>query len=338
MTVSMWANWQGSVSGGEDLWLSASQSQDLGAADGLNAEIGWQHVCTVFDGTTARVYVDGALAASGSWSLPANTTAVFKIGAGADSTGVFNGALDEYRVYDYALTGAQVATLYGELTGQLPRGALREWWLGIGGSYVSDLTSNPRYPWQPDGWEYVSRLEGPTSCGDNYGSRLRGYLYPPASGNYTFWIASDDRSELRLSSDALPENAMLIAQVPGWTYEHQWDKYAAQQSAAVFLEAGHKYYAEVLQKEGTGGDNVAIAWQGPGFSREVAAGTELWMWSDFTRGDVLADGGVDLHDYAALAGSWLRTDCSQPVRLDLDGDCTVGLQDLVLMLDNWLKP
>ena len=34
---------------------------------------------------------------------------------------------------------------------------------------------------------------------DNYGTRMRWYITAPATGNYTFWIAGDDNSELWLS-------------------------------------------------------------------------------------------------------------------------------------------
>jgi hypothetical protein len=33
--------------------------------------------------------------------------------------------------------------------------------------------------------------------------------------------------------------------------------------------AGQMYYIEALHKEGAGGDNLAVAWQGPGISQQV---------------------------------------------------------------------
>ena len=57
-------------------------------------------------------------------------------------------------------------------------------------------------------------FEVPTNALDNYGTRLRGYLCPAVSGNYTFWIASDDNGELWLSTDETEANKTLIANVP----------------------------------------------------------------------------------------------------------------------------
>lgn len=61
----------------------------------------------------------------------------------------------------------------------------------------------------------------------------------------------------------------------GWTNSREWNKYSTQQSTTINLVAGQKYYIEVLHKEATGGDNIAVAWQGPGISQQVIAGTYL---------------------------------------------------------------
>jgi hypothetical protein len=152
---------------------------------------------------------------------------------------------------------------------------LREYWYNITGTTLTSLTSNANYPNSPTGSEQLTSLEGPTNAAENYGSRIRGYIHPAISGAYTFWLASDDYGELRLSTSDNPANATRIAYVDGWTNSREWSKYASQRSAAINLTAGQKYYIEVLQKEATGGDNVAVAWQGPGISQAVIAGSYL---------------------------------------------------------------
>lgn len=153
--------------------------------------------------------------------------------------------------------------------------ALREWWLGVNGTAVSDLTSLPVYPHSPSGSDQPTRFEAPRDWADSYGTRMRAYLYAPTSGSYTFWIASDDNSELWLSSSDQPASAQRIASVPGYTAYQQWNKYAQQQSTAVTLQAGQLYYIEALQKEGVGGDHLSVAWQAPGGPREVIPGGVL---------------------------------------------------------------
>ncbi len=88
----------------------------------------------------------------------------------------------------------------------------------------------------------------------------------PTTGTYYFLIASDDASQLFLSTDTAPGNKRLIAQVTGWTPSRSYHVEAGQKSAAVSLTAGQKYYIEALMKEGYGGDNLAVTWQKPGTS------------------------------------------------------------------------
>ena len=146
------------------------------------------------------------------------------------------------------------------------QGVLLETFSNISGSAISDLTTSINYPASPDETVYLASFEAPTNSADNYGLRARAYLSVPTTGDYTFWIASDDNGELWLSNDSNAENASLIAFVSSWTSSRQWDKYASQQSIAISLNAGEQYYIEALMKEGGGGDNLAIAWSGPGIA------------------------------------------------------------------------
>ena len=123
-----------------------------------------------------------------------------------------------------------------------------------------------------------------------YGTHVRGYLYPPQTGSYTFWIASDDQSQLWLSTDENPVNAVQIASVPGWTPAATLTTFGGaggpeQESSPVPLEAGRGYYIEALCAQGTGGDNLAVAWQGPSIpTRQVISGTFLSAWTEDSDG------------------------------------------------------
>jgi len=144
----------------------------------------------------------------------------------------------------------------------------REYWTGVQGAAISDIPVNTR----PTGTNTLTSLEGPVNWADNYGTRIRGYIVPPATGSYTFYIAGDDSSELWLSTGASPANKSRIAYVSGWTNSREWTKYASQQSDAKSLTAGQKYYFEILHKEGGGGDNIAVGWTGPGISAITVVG------------------------------------------------------------------
>jgi len=106
----------------------------------------------------------------------------------------------------------------------------------------------------------------PLNSGNNYGLRMNGYLCPPITGSYRFWIASDANGQLWLSTTSNPANKVLIAQHTGTTNSRQWNKYSTQKSVSISLVAGQLYYIEALMKESTGNDNLAVGWAKPGQS------------------------------------------------------------------------
>lgn len=93
---------------------------------------------------------------------------------------------------------------------------------------------------------------------------VRGWLVPKSTGTYTFWVASDDSSELYLSTNSGTAGKALIASVNGWTSYRQWGKYASQRSSPQLLQANTPYFFEFLHREGAGGDHFSVAWTGPG--------------------------------------------------------------------------
>jgi PQQ-dependent dehydrogenase (s-GDH family) len=152
-------------------------------------------------------------------------------------------------------------------------------WNTITGTTVASLTSNASYPNSPSVSGTLTSFEIPVNSADNYGMKVYGYICPPATGSYTFWIASDDNSELWLSTSSNPANKTRIAYHTQWTNSREWNKYTTQKSAAITLTAGQLYYVEALMKEGTGGDNMAVGWAKPGQATttpsEVIPGSQL---------------------------------------------------------------
>jgi large repetitive protein len=161
--------------------------------------------------------------------------------------------------YDFALQG--MGTTAGTIT--------REVWTGISGGAVANIPVGTA----PNITDTLPSFEAPTNWADNYGTRLRGYITAPTTGSYMFWMASDDNSELWLSTNNDPANKVKICSVLDYTDSRQWNKYSTQKSSAITLTQGQQYYVEVLQKEGGGGDNLAVGWAKPGES--TSAPSEL---------------------------------------------------------------
>lgn len=173
-----------------------------------------------------------------------------------------------------ATTSTVTVTVVDTVEGFVPGAIVRTYFENLSGTAVSALTGSTNFPDRPGSEEFLSAFDG-GSHGDNFGSTIRGFVIPPTTGSYTFWIASDDDSALLFSTSTNPASAVQIARVSGYTAQYEWTKYSTQQAVAVTLQAGQAYYIEARHKEGSGGDHVAVAWQGPGISRQVIPGLFL---------------------------------------------------------------
>lgn len=158
---------------------------------------------------------------------------------------------------------------------------LREYWLGIGGTAISNLLNHPNYPDSPSGTTYPTSVRGPLNNADNYGTRMRGYIIPPTTGEYEFIITSDDAGTFYLSPNADPALRRVVCSVSGWTGDTEYNKYSSQNSGGIHLVAGEYHYFEVLHKEGAGGDHITIRWKKPGSNTlEVVGGNNVAPWQD----------------------------------------------------------
>ena len=148
--------------------------------------------------------------------------------------------------------------------GQMHNGIKRLYYPGIHGTAVDDLLNHPSFPDHPEERDVlINFFEAPTDIGDLYGQHLFAWIMAPQTGDYVFRIASDDNSRLYMSTDESPDNAVAIAEVPGWTQPREWFKYPEQTSSSIFLEEGQVYYLEAFMKEHMGGDNLSVMWEWP---------------------------------------------------------------------------
>jgi gliding motility-associated-like protein len=183
----------------------------------------------------------------------------------------------------------------------------------IPGNTITDLTNAVNYPNNPTAlFDLTSanfEILQSSPNKDNFGVRVRGFICPPTTGNYIFYINSDDYSELWLSPSGDPAIKNKIAFVNGNTGLNQWNVYTSQKSASIALTAGQSYYIEALMKEGAGGDHLQVAWELPGFfTRTLIPKARLspfvdgnaitsWQW-DFADGTT-STANNPKHKYAA---------------------------------------
>ncbi len=183
------------------------------------------------------------------------------------------------------------------------------WYGGAVNDNLDNLKGDARFPDMPDEVLTQPSLDHPDRDGvDYWAAKLVAVLTPPETGDYTFWTASDDDSEVWLSSDADPANATMICNVEGWTNYQDWAGSAGSvgdntQSAPISLVAGQQYYIEYLFSDGTGGGHGSVAWAGPGIgdeptviASEYLAADEAWIPAGYYRAKnpKPADGELDV--------------------------------------------
>ncbi len=149
-------------------------------------------------------------------------------------------------------------------------------WMGEDFNTITKLTSHVDFPDVPnDVSATIDRFKIPSGYGDNYGTRVVGYLHPPATGDYTLAIAGDDDCELWLSTDESSDNKERIAYISGYANQGEWNKYPSQTSRTIRLTVGNIYYIEALHVERAGEDHLAVGWTIPGATFAVIEGQFL---------------------------------------------------------------
>ncbi len=145
--------------------------------------------------------------------------------------------------------------------GTLKSGGLAfDLYTGIGGTAVSALYEDDQYPDGVFTSSTVTSFSTGVDFADNYGAHVYGWITPTVTGDYRFFLRSDDASELWLSADENPAGADLIAMETGCCNAFL-EPGSPQTSEPFHLVAGQRYYIAAFGKEGGGGDFLQVAWR-----------------------------------------------------------------------------
>ncbi|MCC7374422.1 MAG: Ig-like domain-containing protein [Verrucomicrobiales bacterium] len=178
-----------------------------------------------------------------------------------------------------ALSGALAVTTVGEVekTGQVKFEA----WTGMdAGTAVSLLTDWIDAGNKPTLVSYTTSLDSrpvyPDDTHEQYGAILSGWLTPKVGGAYTFFLRSDDASELWLSTTDKAADLVKIAEQTGCCNAFTEPDTAnpgtpAYTSLPVTLAANTKYWIQLIYKEGGGGDYGQVAWRLAGDTTAASA-------------------------------------------------------------------
>lgn len=154
--------------------------------------------------------------------------------------------------------------LLGSLVAQEPSGemgfASREKWQGVPSGTLEQFQRSRQFFESPNSSGLLPALESPLNNGNYYGQRIRGFIHAPYTGEYQFWLSGDDQASFWLGQDDSPFSRELCIELKAWGAPGQWGKSHSQRSASLSLQAGQRYYFEVLHKENVGLDHTALAW------------------------------------------------------------------------------
>lgn len=152
------------------------------------------------------------------------------------------------------LLQAQVAGVHRELYTNLTREAFS----------LARLTNHPNFlAGKPDQTAITTGGLSSTYAGDDYAQRLRAYVTAPNDGSYIFAISSDETSNLLLGTDENPATKRLIAWVDPRAQPGNYTTHYGQQSEPITLQAGRRYYVEVLHHEANLIDHLSVQWRLP---------------------------------------------------------------------------
>jgi hypothetical protein len=159
---------------------------------------------------------------------------------------------------------------------------------------VSNFLAQPTFPNDPSFYEFDDDFNPPVSGfqskGDSqyypelFGSYARGYLEAPTNGNYTFFIASYNDSQLWLSTNETVAGRQLIAAETNSTSStliftgplFTGPFLNTRQSAPIPLVGGKKYYLEVIHQANLANYSFyQVGWQRPDGVQEIIPALHL---------------------------------------------------------------
>lgn len=121
------------------------------------------------------------------------------------------------------------------------------------------LTSHPNFPDNPRETRWLRTFSStyayPDGRHDNYGSRITGVFVAPVSGEYIFYLRSDDAAQLWFNPAGISEEGkVLLAEETDCCH-----LFGVNASAPIPLEQGRRYYIETIHREGPEDDYCQVA-------------------------------------------------------------------------------
>jgi hypothetical protein len=226
--------------------------------------------------------------------------------------------------------------------------AKMEQWNGISGTGIQTLYDDPKWI-ENSAADAVRYVAGMTtggengnatfneSWGDNYGARVSAYLIPSESGDYNFFLRSDDSSQLYLSQNEtfpIPGTDSPICEETGCcsAFLEPGDviKPANTTAIPITLTAGKKYAIMAMMKEGGGGDGVSVAWRKVGDTTTASSLPDL-LANIFWYGGAVATNILTVNDTVVASSANSPKDRDENAPNVLDGNSSTKYLNLDIL-------
>jgi len=199
-----------------------------------------------------------------------------------------------------AILGCLLAAMLMASTGWGAGFVKREIWENTTTTTLNDAVLVAQGGSVPSTTSYLARMDYPGNTMDTYVDKLSGWLVPPVTGNYVFYISSDDDAGLWIIPDANDKAIVNVTDTPplcsvtGWRGYGDYTSSTEQMSAPVALQAGVPVKMVVIHRDGTGGDFATVAWTLPGGSTIDVIGSQYFTGEYQAGGPVPTDGQTNV--------------------------------------------
>jgi hypothetical protein len=154
---------------------------------------------------------------------------------------------------------------------------------------------------------------------DSVAAWFTGYIDVPENGIYTFYLISDDASDLYIGSEKVIEN-----------YGEHWIS-MIEQAGQIGLKAG-KHSLSIGYTEISGLCGLRLYWEGPNFERERVSASRLFHSTPLTKGDVDSNGAINVLDVLSAVNIILNIIEPTPQQFwvaDMNSDGLIDILDVI---------
>jgi len=147
---------------------------------------------------------------------------------------------------------------FDPMSAYVREGLLYQQWVDIKGSKMTNMLESSQLLEKPDVTEILTgtteSFSGPAgySSRRNTASRMAGFFCPPLSGDYKFYLTSDDDGVLYIA-DGPADHKRRLARIDGYKRKSEW-----KGSEVINLKKGRPYFLEALQKQGEGNGHLKV--------------------------------------------------------------------------------